>query len=212
MKTIIICVTALATCSLAGGTVLFDFETEQERKAAPRYDANGAHVGVTNAFATSGGHALRFACEPWRKGRPEWPSFTLTTKTTDWSGYDRLVVDIVGIGAGGDLFSTYIAGPDGRIQNGLGKSRRVPESGVTQWVVDLDKWPKETSPTNIVRVHFFTERPRGFEIAIDRLTLLKKGEKLPVPDSPSVGREVLAVVAADGDALRAEVAGMIKWL
>ena len=206
MKTILICATAFATCSLAGGTVLFDFETEQERKAAPRYDANGVYVGVTNAFATSGGHALRFACEPWRKGRPEWPSFTLTTKTTDWSGYDRLVVDLVGVGAGGDLLATYIAGPEGRIQNGLHRSRRVPDSGVVQWVIDLKEWPKETSPTNVVRVHFFTEHPTGLDMTIDRLTLLKKGEKLPVPDSPSVGREVLAVVAADRDALRADLA------
>ena len=208
MKTILACVAAVASASIFGGTVIFDFETDAERQKAPRIKGNGYCVGVTNAFATSGEHAVRFACEEWRMGMPEWPSFNLIPTCTDWRGYDRLVVDIVSSGDGGDLLSAFIAEPEGRIQNGLNAGRRVPACGFSQWVIKLENWPSTANPANIGRVHFFTERPHGFDIAIDRLTLLKKGEEPTKPDGRALGRDVLPRVAADRDQLKVRVSDL----
>ena len=179
-----------STLAAPGAVTLFDFEDGR----APSVRAKTFSVGVTNAFATSGENALRFRCDRWRKGMPEWPSFNLVTQVRDWSGYDRLAIDVVSlVDAEGDNLSTFIAGPEGRVQNGLSASFSLPSRGYAQWVIELKKWPKETSVTNIGRVHLFTSDPRAVDVVIDRVTLLKKGEAAPVPASPCVTRDILAM-------------------
>ena len=188
----------LLSVAALGAVTLFDFEDGK----SPEIRARTYSVGVTNAFATSGMYGLRFRCDRWKKGMPEWPSFNLISPVRDWSGYDRLVIDVVSLGdAIGDHIGTFLAGPQGRIQNGLNASLRLPSRRYAQWVVDLTKWPKETSPTNIVRVHLFTSNPQDVDVVFDRITLLRKGEALPVPESPCVVRDILALSMAAQDAL-----------
>lgn len=178
-------------------TVLYDFETDAERSAVPRISNGEFEVGVTNGLATSGDHALSFVCKPWREGMDEWPSFTLPSPVADWRGYDRLVVDVVNTGEEGDDLCLFVAGPEGRIQNGLAASFRLPGRGGAQWIVPLAAWPKTTSPGDIARIHFFVTRPRSFAVTIDRLTLLRSGEPVPSPDSPCVWHDLLPLVDAD---------------
>ena len=154
--------------SVLAAEVLYDFETEAEQKAVSVVKGGAFSVCVTNAFATSGTHALGFTCQPWKSGMPQWPSFTLKSSVKDWSGYDRLVVDVVNVGEAGDSLSLFVAGPEGRIQNGLHATMRLPGKGYVQWIVPLKKWPKATSPDNIARIHFFTSEPNGFSVALDR--------------------------------------------
>ena len=191
-------VAALVICaSAAAETILYDFETAAERAAVPRVSNGEFEVGVTNGFATSGGHALSFICKPWRKGMDEWPSFTLPAPAADWRGYDRLVIDVVNTGDEGDHLCLFVAGPEGRIQNGLAAAFQIPGRGGAQWIVPLTAWPKTTSPDNIARIHFFVTRPRSFAVTIDHLTLLREGEELPAADSPCVWRDILPLVDAD---------------
>ena len=199
-----------------GAVTIFDFEDGK----APKIFSKTYFVGVTNAFATSGAHGLRFRCDPWRKGMPEWPSFNLHTSVRDWRGYDRLAIDVVSLGeATGDNLSIFIAGPEGRIQNGLHRSLRLPSRSYVQWIVKLNDWPAETSPTNIARVHLFTSNPQAVDLVIDRLTLLKKGEAAPVPESPCVARDILGMMletqrtlAASNAALRARIENVGDYL
>ena len=186
--------------TVSGAVTLFDFEDGK----SPKILAKTYSVGATNAFATSGMHGLRFRCDRWVKGMPEWPSFNLISPVRDWSGYDRLVIDVVSLGdADCDAISTFLAGPEGRIQNGLHATLRLQSHRYVQWVVDLKNWPTETSPTNIVRVHLFTSNPQAVDVVLDRITLLKKGEPLPVPESPCVARDILPMALAGQDALLA---------
>ena len=192
------CATAVAAFAASGAVTLFDFEDGK----APNIKAKTYSVGVTNAFATSGTHGLRFRCDRWEKGMPEWPSFNLVTPVKDWSGYDRLVIDVVSRGgADNDTLGTFIVGPTGPVQKGLFANLRLPPSQYVQWVVDLKKWPKETSVTNIGRVHLFTSNPKDMDVVIDRLTLLKKGEPLPVPESICVARDILPMSVAAQETL-----------
>ena len=191
--------------------VLYDFETEAERKAVPAAEGKTFSVCVTNAFATSGTHALGFTCQPWKSGMPQWPSFTLKSSVKDWSGYDRLVVDVVNMGEAGDSLNVFIAGPDGRVQNGLNATMRLPGKGYVHWVVPLKKWPKATPSSDIARIHFFTSEPKGFRVVLDRLTLLKKGETPPAPDGPLVGRDILPLVADGRKAMEERIGELDQW-
>ncbi|MBR0055897.1 MAG: DUF4091 domain-containing protein [Kiritimatiellae bacterium] len=185
------------TLPALSATVLYDFETDAERAAVPCV-ANGEFaVCVTNGLATSGTHALGFFCRPWEAGRNEWPSFTLPSPVADWRGYDRLAVDVVNAGEEGDSLCIFVAGPEGRIQNGLSHALRLPGRDFVRWIVPLTSWPKTTSPDNIARIHFFVTRPQSFAVTLDRLTLLREGETPPAPDGPLVGRDLLPLVDAD---------------
>ena len=195
--------------SALAATVLFDFETDAEQKAAPRRFAHDRTICVTNAFATSGQHALYFKSGPWRKGLDEWPSFNLDSSVKDWRGYDRLVIDLVSIGEGGDSLSSFICPPVGRVQNGLNAHTFLPPRGYSQWVIPLSNWPKTCKPDNVGRVHLFLSNPRDVQVFIDRITLLKKGEPLPVPDGPLVGRDLipfLSQAASEATAAKNEFA------
>ncbi len=178
-------------------TVLYDFETDAERAAVPCIANGEFEVCVTNGLATSGTYALGFFCRPWEEGMDEWPSFTLPSPVADWRGYDRLAVDVVNTGEEGDDICIFVAGPEGRIQNGLANAIRLPGKNFVRWFVPLKSWPKTTSPDNIARIHFFVTRPQSFAVTIDRLTLLREGENPPAPDSPCVWRDLLPLVDAD---------------
>lgn len=172
------------------GTI-FDFESEEERSAVPFIDNASCHVCVTNRYASSGEHAVAFVCADWRPGMNLWPSFTMNTKTSDWTGYDRLAVDVVNIGEGcGTFLGIILGGPEGKIQRGKKVTTRIPENGFVQWVIPLEKMPKSVSLDCVTRIHFFTDTPSGFAVALDRITLLKPGEEPPVPDGPHVGRDL----------------------
>jgi len=200
----------------ASGTIL-DFETEAEREIVPAIDNASCKVCVTNRFATSGENALAFVCADWRPGMQIWPSFTMNIRATDWTGYDRLVIDVVNIGDGcGTFLGLILGGPGGRIQGGKKAITRVPENGFMQWIVPLGKMPKSVPADAVTRIHFFTEFPSGFAVAIDRLTLLKPDETPPMPDGPHVGRDLWPRLAAkqremedrlaDGDGYALDVA------
>ena len=188
---------ALFAANASAATLLYDFETDAERAAVPLVSNGEFEIGVTNGFATSGDYALSFVCKPWREGMDEWPSFTLPSPVADWRGYDRLVVDVVNAGEEGDDLCLFVAGPEGRIQNGLAASFRLPGKGGAQWIVPLTSWPKTTSPGDIARIHFFVTRPQHFAVALDRLTLLREGEPVPAPAGPCVWRDLLPLVDAD---------------
>ena len=46
---------------------------------------------------------------------------------------------------------------------------------------------------------------------IDRLTLLKKDEPLPVPDGPCVGRDLISLLTDGRDAMRRELVELQEW-
>ena len=187
----------------SGAVTLYDFETAEEIAACPVVAESSFSVAVTNAFASSGGNAVRFCCEQWRDGLPQWPSFTIPSPVADWSGYDRFVADVVNCGDANDSLFVYVAEVEGRIQHGLQGTLILPAHGRARMVVPLEKWPDSCDSRKIGRIHFFTERPMGFDVYLDRLTLLRNGEPLPEATSPCVSRDLVPLIEA-----RAEAAGL----
>lgn len=170
---------ALAVFRLSAAEIPFDFESPAEIKAAPRLNRAIWGFGVTNFCAASGRNAFSLHARPWREKDYEWPAFTLNPRITDWSAYDRLVIDVVNLGDDGDTLSLYAAGPEGKANLGLARGLALPAWGHTQWVVDLRYWPQTANPTNITRINIFTYQPRSLNVFFDRFTLLKPGEPLP---------------------------------
>ena len=125
-----------------GAVTLFDFETSQEIACAPNGKNSSRSFAVESRYSTHGTNALHWTCTPWRQGLDEWPSFTLETSVADWTKYDRMAVDIVNLAEGGASFSTFIAGAEGRIQNGLHATTRLPSHGYMQWIVPLKNGPR----------------------------------------------------------------------
>lgn len=184
-----------AHCS-HGAVMLYDFETPQEIAVCSGTSEPSFSVTVTNAFATGGMKALHFRCSPWREGQPKWPSFTLPSPVADWSEYDRFVVDVTNCGLANDRLWVYVAETDGRIQRGLQGECLLSSPGNIRWTVPLGKWPETCDARKIARMHFFTESPKGLDVYLDRLMLLKPGEQPPDASSPCVMRDIVPLLEA----------------
>ena len=171
---------ASASNAAAALTVL-DFESGEESGRMPALRMDTLQTGVTNIFASSGSHSFCFRMRPWREGEDQWPLFILPVKVRDWSGYDRLAIDMVNLDAGGDVVSISVSGPGAGDFSGLSAAKTLGPCGASRWIVPLGKWPEAMSATNVNRIGFCVARPSGCEVFIDRLTLLKPGETPPVP-------------------------------
>ena len=205
MKTTFPCTSLVAillsiAVPLRAASVLFDFETEAERtQVAPMSErGSGFSIAVTNRFAMSGDCAVSFFCRQYEEGMERWPAFELHPMLTDWTGYDRLVVEIVGLGETKGWLGLYLAGPEGPVNLGLGRTLSVlPQNDRLQWVVHLDRWPAAANQANVRRIHFWTQEPKSdMHLVIDRLVLLRPGEPLPAADGPAVARDLLPLVAS----------------
>lgn len=201
----------IASLIANAGTVLYDFETENERAAIERISRAGFSVSAEEGVGLSGSAALQLVIKPWQKGYHEWPFVTLPSPITDWRAFDRLVVEVVSEqdASIGTKLGAYLAGPNGRVdRTGLQGLLRVDFRGYRQWVIPLSSWPKTTSPSNVTRIHFYTvakNHPKGQCFLIDRIMLLRKGERLPdAPDGEQMARRYLPLTVAGREALTEE--------
>ena len=196
---------ALSAGMAFSATPLFDFESADEQRAAPRVNGKGYRCGITNLCAMSGRNAFFLSADKWSPGCNEWPSFTLSPSIHDWSVYDRLVIDVFNLGGNGDILGVRLAGPEGRTDLGLTRFLPLPAWGHSRWVVDLQYWPKETPSTNITRIFFYTHRPEDSHVFLDRFVLLKPGE--PLPELPKkLDAKSVSVIRAGRKAYKSAVA------
>ena len=190
----------VAPGAASAAATLFDFESEAERAALP-YRARGAKtLDPVPEFATSGALALRFATPVWKKGMDEWPSFTLKPSVTNWSDYDRLVLDLVNPAEERFFFSLFVSDTKVPFQKGLSHPFALPTRGYRRFVVPLSLFPKTVNRADIAIVHLFTERPKSdLALYLDNFTLLRKGETLPEP-GPAFVRQLGALKTGQAQA------------
>ena len=81
----------------------------------------------------------------WKTGAYEWPSAYPKCVRSDWSGHDRLVIDVTNLGDDGDQIGFYAAGPDGKMQNGLRRSFALPAWETVRWEISLKYLPETVS-------------------------------------------------------------------
>ena len=107
----------LAAPRSSAADVIFDFESPAEIKAAPKLNRSTYRFGVTNMCASSGKNSFRLSADSWKEGDYQWPAFQLNPKINDWSGYDRLAIDLVNLADDGDMITIEIAGPEDVIKD-----------------------------------------------------------------------------------------------
>ena len=206
----------LDTVSAAGnmdGTVLFDFETVEEREAVRKCNPDyGTLISVTNAYAASGGFSLRTVGmgDTDDAATGYLPRLLLRPSLTDWRDYDRLVVEVTSLrdsGANGRL-RLFLAGPYGSYDNSIWLHLPLKYRGYRQWVVPLEvKWSKRLA--NISRLFFsFEDFADGCDVCIDRVMLLRKGADVPSASTAFIERMAMPLIAAARDDLAATNATM----
>ena len=127
----------------------------------------------------------------WKTGAYDWPSAYPKCVHNDWSGHDRLVIDVTNLGDDGDQVGFYAAGPDGKMQQGLKRSFALPAWETVRWEIPLKYWPKGTDPANITRLQFYSHRPQSINAVFSNMRILKPGEKAPAVATPEKCREEL---------------------
>ncbi len=163
------------------GIQAINFSNAAERAAQPAIRAVSYECNVEDGIWATGRWCYRFhITQAWHGELPQWPSVNLKPSVTDWTPYDRFVVDIFNSSTSGDVLSLFIAESEGRVQNGLSPiSLPLPDYGHKRWIIDLKNWPKTTNPKKIGRIHFFFSTPTSADIHISGFHLLKRNEPLP---------------------------------
>ena len=171
--------------------VLLDFEDPAELK--PWHDEgrttnDNFPVSREAHYATSGEYSLCLRTPQWKSGMGEWPAVEYNPAVQDWSMYDRLVLDVTNPTAYDQKLFFFLSDSKVATRSGLLTSVGLTPRSYAQIVVELAKVKAQGVDLEDVHVlHFFTERPVGdMEIYLDRLTLLKAGESLPVPAAPFI--------------------------
>jgi hypothetical protein len=191
----ICCTCVAAVCTVAGAVTVFDFESADEVRRLAQRSVPNMTIGVTNVFASSGACSYRFKTEAWREGWDQWPLFILPVgAVTNWSGYDRLSVDLVNLAEAGDVLSVSVAGSGVGAFAGLRDQIALPARDAVQWIVPLTNWPAAMRASDVKTVGFTITRPAGSDVYLDNLTLLRPGEEPSVPKYSAASRTMLANV------------------
>ncbi|MEI7728362.1 MAG: glycoside hydrolase domain-containing protein [Verrucomicrobiota bacterium] len=198
-------------CIAPAATMLFDFEDAAELKALHDEHKStlgpGKTVDRAEHFASSGKYALRFATPGWKKGMPQWPAFDADLSLTNWTGYDRLYVDVFNASASPQRFSIFFADTTIPLRKGYSHQVHLPPFSYAPVVVPLAKLTEKKIKLAAMRaLHIFTAEPPGdMTLYMDRIMLLKKGE--PLPELPaSFLRDFAAVQAPKLAALNEDLA------
>jgi len=210
------CVCCVAFGPAGAATILLDFERDEDVGIwhDEGKDALGADKRLERVkrFAASGTHSMRFTTPAWRPpehgGRQKWPAFEGKPPVTDWSPYDRLVMEIVNVTASPQRLMLFITDSKHPVRSGLIHREALPPFGHVQAVIDLRRGfaQKKVNPADIQKMHFFTEDPPAdMVLHLDRFLLLKPGEPLPTLPG-SYLREFVAMQGPGIEATRQAVA------
>ena len=184
-----------------------DLSDEAQRAAQPKFEQVSHGCGVMDGDWADGRWCYRYqVTKPWIGGLPEWPSVNLKPAVSDWSAYDRLVLDVYNASTGGDVLNVYLSEPTGRLQNGLLASPglTLDDYGFRRWTIPLKgRWPKTTNPKTIGRLHLFMTTPTSADIRVSGFHLLKPGEQ-PPPVSETFLEQVVRPGERRAEQLRKE--------
>lgn len=198
-------------CRPAGAeTVLFDFETDadlavwhDEGKTAL---GGGKTLARAGQFASSGQFSLCFSTPQCRAGMPRWPAFEGKPPLADWSGYDRLVFDVVNTTAFEQNLGLFVTDSKVATRSGLSQHTILPPYSYTPVTLPLKFAANGVNPKEIIRMHFFTgDAPGDMVVYIDHIALLRPGEARPAPAAAFV-QAVNALQVQQVERMRALVA------
>ena len=115
---------------------------------------------------------------------------TCTIPSTDFTPYERMLVDVVNCGPEEDEVCVHVANasesPDVSPYGYTGmRQKHWAPVGKSVFSVDLRKWHGSGDPTKVERLHFFCNQPYGSRIRLCNVRLLARDEAdvaRPLPD------------------------------
>jgi hypothetical protein len=186
-----VCALVIAFSANAATSIL-----TSETKVTVRTPQTDTLVIHNQMISAEGNTGLCFTTPKYPGSGEEWPAFEFKPAVTDWSEYDRLVIDLVNTSQGDIRFNIYISDSKTPFREymmitpsplGISNFQRVE--------VSLGQLAKFVDLKDISIVHFFTERPScDVQLQVAGQVLLRPGEELP-EYSPEY-REALKALAA----------------
>ncbi len=186
-----VCALVIAFSANAATSIL-----TSETKVTVRTPQTDTLVIDNQMISAEGNTGLCFTTPKYPGSGEEWPAFEFKPAVTDWSEYDRLVIDLVNTSQGDIRFNIYISDSKTPFREymmitpsplGISNFQRVE--------VSLGQLAKFVDLKDISIVHFFTERPScDVQLQVAGQVLLRPGEELP-EYSPEY-REALKALAA----------------
>ena len=169
---------------MARATPAIDLSDAATRARMPKFSRISSEGGVADGAWADGRWAYRFRItKPWNGELPQWPCLDLPLTVTDWSGYDRFVLDVYNDAVGGDQLAAFIAGPEGRVQDGLYPGKLLlRDNGFERWVIPLAKLADRVDPRRLGRLHLFMTTPMTADVYVSGFHLLRPGETPPPVD------------------------------
>ena len=112
-------------------TPVCGFEQDADVAAWKYESKDGTKLERSAEFATAGQSALRFTTPTWKQGMGKWPAFETKPAVSDWSGYDRLVVDITNPNDECPTFSLFVSDSKVPFRKGLSYQFALPSPRVS---------------------------------------------------------------------------------
>jgi hypothetical protein len=128
---------------------------------------------------------VQLKIEPWEDPKP-FVETIIRPELRDFTPYDRCILDYAYLGESGESIHMYFAGESEIFgKTDVLAERKTVHSGPGRWTFSLSRWPKCTDPKNITRIRIRTDRSRGGELWLRKMTLLRPGETpAPAPLTP----------------------------
>ncbi|MBN2129462.1 MAG: DUF4091 domain-containing protein [Sedimentisphaerales bacterium] len=204
-------IVALAACWASAATTLFDFEQESDVAVWTLRTPGQDRLIQSGEFATSGSHSMQFVSPPYKDGMEQWPAFEAPPPVKDWTGYDRLMVDIFNPSEERTKLSIFISDSKTPFRKGLSYAFDTATSGMRRFFIPLSEFPGGIDRGDISIIHFYSTAPADMRLCVDTIALLKPGEEPPPVAKATLDKlRALALPAVDAfdrtlDALLAEV-------
>lgn len=141
----------------------------------------------------------------WKDGDYEWPSAYPKLAVTDWTEFDRLVVDVSNLADGGDVVTLVFQSPETPKNGGKYAYLRAPDWETIRWEIPLGYYEDgKTSATNITKMQIYSHRAKHLHATFSGFYLLRPGEKAPEAQLPPKLADDLRVGRTDYERRQAE--------
>jgi len=158
--------------------VLFDFEDVGEIAAWKLRTPNQDELVISDQYASSGESSMVFSTPAYEEGMEQWPALEATPPAQDWSGYDRLLVDMTNPGDERGLLSLYVSDSTVPFREGMSFRFDLPPRSFRRFEIPLSGLPDAVDRSDISIVHIYTQRPlTDLTVHLDNLRLMRPGEK-----------------------------------
>lgn len=191
-------------CGCFGAETLLDFAKTGDLTVKPRMETSGSEgtTRYSDRFASSGTKCFYFGMPVGTKLLYPWAVTVIGwSKPMDFSPYDRAVLDYVNAAVEGDSLTVRFGPQKGGTQ---GVTERLANCDAGRIVVPL-RFQDPAAAHSVTQLCLTVVNPGQFNVYLDRILLLKKGEALPPARVLTESdRRTLAEIQRESDALAAK--------